>query len=235
MRMRLTILTMVLTSLMTGCPPVMSGSIDTDALYISYRITEVGDTVLVRAEFRVGNALGTLLELSEGDDLRVNGVAMAYRALLIPHYEGTVVPADTYSFVLTRPGEGPYTSTVSAPMPVSITSPAADTTLSRSTDFTVTWDDPANTGLYFSSVGALEQGCALFTGSFVEDLRAYSYMSEDFQVPAEEGEGTVPICEGQTVGAELAVESIAEGTMADELGGLITAHTRVSIEISLTP
>ena len=235
MRMLTVALLFVSASLLAGCPTESSNDIATDALYVAYRITEVGDVVLVRAEFRVGNPLGTLLELGGGDALRVNDTALAYSDLLIPHYEGTLMPAESYSFVLTRPGEEPYTSTVSAPTALTITSPAPDDELSRSADFTVTWDDPASTGVYFTSVGVFAQGCGIFVGEFVMDATTFTFAASDFMEPTEDGEGMQSVCDGETLAAELSVESALSGTLAEGLDGAISSHARTLINVTLTP
>lgn len=225
----------------SGCMPESSSSIATDALHVSYQVVQEGDVVRVRADFRVGNALGTTLTLADGDEIRVNGTALAYEAFLIPHYEGTVMPSAQYDFVFTRPGEGSFTSSTIAPAPVTITSPSSGATVSRGNGFTATWTDPDATGDYFIGVSGVSDSCSANVSTFVDDATTFAFTPEMFREPVETEDGeedtgeTQPVCEGQTLTGQFSVESSTNGTMATELKGSIRGITNSSVSVTLAP
>jgi len=217
-----------------GCETELSENIATDSWYVDFSVDEDGAEANARAEFRVGNPLGTIIRLSAGDEVRINGTELFYEEFLIPHYEATISAATNYILEVTRDGEGSFRSTVVPPSPVIITSPAAGATLSQRGGFSMTWDDPEPepTG-YRVGIRAQTDTCTSVFSSYVSDVSTYTFAPGFYTEPdEEEGEG---MCGGGTFNAEIFVISSRNGTMADELRGEITVGVRASQAVTLTP
>jgi hypothetical protein len=131
-------------ALTAGCfPQEDSCNVKTDGIYFEYEAVVEGGEALGRATLWVGDDPGgTNLVMGEcGDALAINGVTMQEKGSNPVYYEAAVDVADAYEFVFTREDEDPYTSTVDGMRPAVLNVAPEGDTISRATEFDVTWDD----------------------------------------------------------------------------------------------
>lgn len=220
-----------------GCPTSPSGAITTRGLNVYYQVEQVGDRTSVEAYFRVGSPLGALLQLTGGDEVTVNGTILTCSVLLSPRYTGTVTAADEYVFELRRPGESPYLSTVTAPLPVDLKTPVPDVVVSRQEGFTVSWDEVSPATDYEVTLDLMgSEYCRLITSIFGDSLTrgdygdySYAFTADTFALTVFDDAGqptdeTEPYCEGEIMTGTLQVDSITDGEMSPDLEGRIRAR-----------
>ena len=222
---------------MTGCDTANSGDIATNALYVTFNVIEDGPNATARATFQVGNPLGTVLMLTDGDAIATNGTTLTYEQLLVPHYETTLTPVDEYTFTFSRPGEPDYVGMVTPPTPVTITAPAEGATLSQATGFTVTWEDtdPASTSDYAVGVRVLQTQCLTAVTRVVLNQTTYTFTAGDFDEPDEEVPGAKQLCNGATLDAEIFVITYSRGSLDTALEGFVGAEAFTTIDVTLEP
>ncbi len=205
--------------LTTGCFPVEdSCNIKTDGLYLQLEAIEENGSVEAQAIFWVGdNAGGTYLELGDcGDEIAVNGKVMTAS----PGYDNPEVyvaslePSDTYDFVLSRPEEDPYTSTVSNARPaVNVTGPN-DSTLSRANAFDVSWEDNDGGDARVSVSGS----CIFGYSETVQDDGSHTVAAGSLDATDEDA--------GESCNAKVIVDRATAGSMAPAVTGSIQAISR---------
>lgn len=219
----------------SGCDTADSGDIATNALHVTFNVIEDGPNATPQATFRVGNAFGTLLELTGGDSVSANDTPLTFRELLIPHYEATFPVADSYAFTFNRPGEPAYVGNVTPPLAVTITAPADGATLTQSEGFTVTWTDPdtMSTGAYLVGVSVLNSQCVSVVSTAVANQTTHTFTADDFLPP--ENEETKQLCDGNTLAAEVFVITYRRGELDTALDGLVTAEARSGVDVTLEP
>ena len=205
-------------ALLAGCPQITSETITTDGLYVDYIVIEEADgTAVAQARFRAGGAAGTGVQLTGGDTVTVNGEPMTLTRAVSTYYEADVDPAETYTFVFTRPDEGGYTSTISPPGSVTITEPAEGAEVSRAEDLTIRWepdnDAPGNAynlEVYGPCLDNFVRLAILVTEMTIQ--------ANDLAEETDEGGGPDATCT-----ATIRVAAWGEGTMAPGLKGKISA------------
>lgn len=208
-----------------GCPRENSCNILTDGIYCAFRVVEQDGQATVSATFTVGSLLGTELALGAecGDDITVNGVALQQRGGALVYYQAVLDVADSYEFVFTRGEEETYTSTVTAPPPVTITAPVDGTQISRAAAFDITWEDNY----------AESPGIALFIGGDciqevlrdIGDNGLYTINAEELE---EVGEDT-------TCDVDLILSRVVDGTLDAGLKGFVRATSTDRIWFTSTP
>lgn len=144
-----------------------------------------------------------------GDDIAVNGITMPETRPGWPiEYKAPLDAAESYTFVFTREGEPPYTSTVAAPPSLVITAPSPGTTISRRSAFDIAWEDNGNDE---ENVSLTISGCC------IEPL--YDSASDNGLLTVDARELTgLGFCE-----ATLTILRIVEGAMDPALMGNIEA------------
>ena len=212
----------------TGCFPVEdSCNIKTDGLYLELDAVEENGSVEAQAIFWVGdNAGGTYLELGDcGDEIAVNGKVMTAS----PGYDNPEVyvaslePSDSYDFVLSRPDEDPYTSTVSnAREAVTVTAPS-DATVSRAEALDVTWDNNDTGDVRVSVSGS----CIFSHSETVQDDGTHTIASGSLDATDEDA--------GESCNAKVIVDRTTAGSMASGLSGSIQAVARGGSDFITAP
>ena len=127
-----------------GCAPVEdSCDLATDEIQVELAAIEEGGTATAKAIFRTEDVASIALG-DCGDKMTVNGTLLrvvdgAASPLV---YAASIEQADEYDFVFSRPDEDDYVSTVSELRPeVTVTAPAAGSTITRDQGFDIVWDD----------------------------------------------------------------------------------------------
>lgn len=207
-----------------GCPRDDSCNIRTDGMYFAFRVVEEDGQATVSATFTVGGALGTELALGDcGDDITVNGIQLQEKRGVFVYYEAVIGVADTYEFVFTRDGEGPYTSTVNTPPTVTITAPTDAQEIPRQNAFDITWEDNY----------AESPGISLFiTGPCIGNLLRDIADNGLYTINADELE---LIDEEQTCDVDLSLTRLVNGDLDPALQGFITGRTVDRIWFTSTP
>ena len=207
-----------------GCPREDSCLIRTEGIYFAFRVVEEDGQATVSAVFTVGGALGTELALGDcGDDITVNGTALQEHRNVFVYYEAVMAAADSYEFVFTRDGEGPYVSTVTPPPPVNITGPEEAAVISRQDAFDITWEDN-----YEAS-----PGISLFLGG--------PCIGEILRNVGDNGLYTINADELQFVGVDdtcdvdIVLTRLVQGDLDPAIEGFINAKTVDRTWISSTP
>jgi len=220
--------------MLLGCPPVNSSSIATDALFVEYTVVENNGMATATAIFRVGGFFGTPIQLAGGDAVTVNGQATTFSRVPTPIYRADLDIVDEYTFDLMRPDEGTFTSTVTAPMPVMISAPAANAELSRSETLTIMWDDTVMTeipgrGPYRVDITG---PCLDYEGQGLINDTMFTVQPNDLAEETDEGGGPDAMCEGN-----IAVTAVQGGTVDPALDpdGFIEVRTVTNLPFTSIP
>lgn len=115
---------------------------------------------------------GKPVKFAGGETVTANGVALTENALLFAYVGrvGTVQPGSTYDIVYSRQGTSNTLQVTAAPRPV-ITNPAASSTITRSSNMTVTYTPANGTGI---DAGASAGGTGLQRNVFEPDNGTYT-------------------------------------------------------------
>jgi hypothetical protein len=109
-RLSLPILATVAVCTAACFPTEDSCNIKTPGIYVEFDVTETGNNARAKAVFWTGDSAGgTNLELTCGDTVIVNGVALEESGSNPIEYTASIDIADQYSFVFEREDEDPYT------------------------------------------------------------------------------------------------------------------------------
>jgi len=234
---------------LSSCAPSASEDIKTPGLYCSFSVDATNGLATASAVFRTGNPLGTNVVLSEGDEIRVNGVLLAYvDKIVVKSYDATFPAATEYSFVLTRPGESPYTCTLQSPPAVTITSPAEGASISRQSSFDVTWE---NNGSASSTLSLILYGAYLNgLNDNVPDTGTFTIPANTLNLQSTSPTPTIspttsptvtptpsptPTPATTTTEARIILSRTTTGTMDPALNGTITGRSYDQVNIVSTP
>lgn len=149
MKKNLLISMMIVAVLGSGCAKTDSDNIKTSGFYADYTVKTLASNSSVAtcsATFRV-EAGGTYIDLSSGDTVTCNGQSMSRSEILgIVTYSAnlTATAGATYTIVLTRAGESPYSSSVTLPEAVSPTSPAQGASAVKGNALSFSWATSSN-------------------------------------------------------------------------------------------
>lgn len=144
MRKNLLLSMVILAAIVVGCAKTDSSNIKTSGFYADYAVKTLATSPSVAtctATFRV-EAGGTYIDLSSGDTVTCNGQSMARSELFgIVTYSAnlTATVGATYTIVLTRSGEVPYSASVTLPEAVSPTSPANNASGAKGSVLNFSW------------------------------------------------------------------------------------------------
>ncbi len=149
-----------------------SEDVNQDRIYTDYEVfyNANEDKTHVIARFRFGNALGTLLELTEesGASVTFNGDTLAYSSLWGGHHREYAGNTTSGTFVYTNTEDTVYTN--STPMGTSIEFPDGITEIDRSEAQTIAWvGDPL----------AADDQVGIFIGSWEWGDNALFWTDED--------------------------------------------------------
>jgi hypothetical protein len=175
-----------------GCSTTNSDNVNTEGFYVVFELTADGANTRGDATFYVGGLTGTVVQLSAGDSVTCNGNPMNESQDLFNRYYywggcGALTVDATYTFVFTRStasGDEVYTSTVTMPEALTLTSPGDGSTHNRGAPINVTWtagsdsivlrltgdgdsaESPGSTTTFSATEGAqADDGVASFTGT----------------------------------------------------------------------
>lgn len=144
MRKNILLNMILITGLGVGCAKTDSSNIKTSGFYADYTVKTSATNPSVAtcsASFRV-EAGGTYIDLSSGDTVTCNGQSMSRSELFgIVTYTATLAATvgSTYTVVLTRSGEAPYSASVTLPEAVSPTSPASGASGTKGNVLSFSW------------------------------------------------------------------------------------------------
>jgi len=215
-----------------GCSPQEdSSNIKTAGIYFEFEVTDSADKAEAVATFWVGNKPGgTVLNLSGGDEIKVNGVRLSEQRGFNPiRYAATLDKADKYDFVFTRPDEDPYSSLLAQmPKPVVITGPPASD-IARDKAFEVTWEDNSADS---KTIELLIGGDCFWDypdvqGDDVADSGSYSVASGGLKVK--------DLDKGETCAATVRLKRKVNGVLCDSLKGTIKGYSVDTSSFNSTP
>jgi hypothetical protein len=218
-----------------GCAKTESENIKTSGFYANYNInvsSATPTTLSCEAYFTV-EANGTYIDLSDSDTVTCNGQAMSKSVIgnIVTYSTNlTATVGGTYTIVLTRSGESPYSATVTLPEAVAGTTPAdGSNTHAKGSQLNYTWTPSSNSAdtMYMSTSrttnGDLKcPDAALQTESSPED-GAGSFSASQMALPTG---GTAGAC---SMG--LTWRRTRTGTMPSGLNGYFRANQTKSITI----
>lgn len=228
----LTCLSLLLSIFATSCAKTSSDNVKTSGFYGSYSIRGNNqNSVNCSVQFQVGGPTGTYLDLSGSDSVTCNGNNMSRSELLgVITYSATVpyTVGGTYTVVLTRSGEAPYTSTAVLPEAITGMNPGTTTSYRKGASISPSWTASAN--------AADAMGVTL---SYSAGSTSYSHYLND---TAPEN-GSVGFNGSQTQvnppvagtwSGTIEYSRRRAGTMDPALSGVITASQNFTANISLT-
>jgi hypothetical protein len=219
-----------------SCAKTDSSNVKTAAFYAEYAIkssTANSSSAVCSASFRVESG-GTFLDLNNGDRVTCNGLAMTRTELLgIVNYSVSL-PATvggTYTFILTRSGEAPYTATVTLPEIVVPTAPSVGSVFLKGNVLSVSWTPSENATdsmiLSTSKVTSGDSKCpdiAAFDDSAPES-GVGSFTSSQMSLPVNGASGAC--------GMDIIFQRRRAGTMPSGLKGSIFGIQESSVGITL--
>lgn len=237
-RMKVIFLGTVIVLLNSGCSIQQSGNIRTSGIRATYTIT--GDSrsgATASAQFtEKDTGVGiTYIQLSDGDEVTVNGMAMDEAHPFEISYESDVPlqVGGSYTFTFTRPGESPYVATVTLPDLVTITSPADGSTLNRGQAITMTWPvgaNPSETMIAAMTTNGDTVG-GYFTQTLLPDLGTAT-IGASYTTTAPSGTHAPSGPTPPTI-ADLSVKRERAGTMPSGLSGSISAVQKAEASVGL--
>lgn len=224
---RLIFLLVLISAFVVGCSNTDSDNVKTSGIYATFDIQATNGTATAVAKFQVGGATGTFLDLSSGDSITVNGLPLSRQELLgIIEYRRAVSYSvgDTYTFVFSRDGEDPYTSTVTLTEAVTISSPSVGADITKGTAISVQWnagtDINDEVSVSLSKQGDGESGYS--NSSMVATASSHSIPAND----------TLTVNSGSVSGS-ISVFRERQGSMAADLDGTISSSQYDSVSINL--
>lgn len=141
---------MAISFMMMACSKTDSDDVKTSGFYATLSVDgNNSNQVTCRATFQVGGATGTYLDLSSGDTVTCNGQSMSrseFLGMITYTATATYQVGATYSIVLTRAGESPYTATAVLPEAITVTSPTEGQSVTKGTAPTATWTSAVDAG-----------------------------------------------------------------------------------------
>ena len=219
-----------------SCAKTDSSNVKTTAFYAEYAIkssTANSSSAVCSASFRVESG-GTFLDLNNGDTVTCNGLAMTRTELFgIVNYSVNI-PATvggTYTFILTRSGEAPYTASVTLPEIVVPTTPSAGSVLLKGNALGVSWTPSGNSDdsmiLSTSKVISGDSKCPDITtfDDSAPESGVGSFTAAQMSMPVN---GTAGAC-----GMNIIFQRRRAGTMPSGLNGSVFGIQESSVGISL--
>lgn len=216
-----------------GCAKTASENVKTSGFYVTYKVTGNNqNSAVCTASFQVGGALGTYLELSSGDNITCDGQQMSrseYAGIVTYSTNVSYQVGKTYSLVLSRAGEGDYTSSVVLPTEIFGASPANNSSFQKGSAISVSWIASSNASEGMKIYLNYSSGSASYTyvkqDSAPEIGVGYGFGSNETQVN--------PPVFGTWSGA-ITFGRYLEGSMDAALAGSIKAVQESQISINLT-
>lgn len=217
-----------------GCAKTDSTNVKTSGIQADFRIevssTNGVESVRARATFKVGGSTGTYVDLTGGDTIICNSESLIRTELLgMVDYSRALAyqPSGVYAFTFSRPGEPPYTASVTIPDVVTISSPVPGNTLRKGQDLAVAWVPGGHP-----------------SDSVTVQLATRDSNDTDYYSPSLPDSGTATVPAGYTKGslgskgapipATLTVTRARAGTQPAGLGGSTTATTSQSVSLTLS-
>jgi len=150
----------VVMALMASCQTEESADVNQDRIWTWYELVYNAETdkSFARAQFKFGNALGTLLELSEPSQVTFDGGALSFKK--VPAWYEADFAGNKQSGTFTwHDTEGTsYTNSISIP---DIDFPAGFTSMDKGSAYTLEWEGDA--------LGPNEYVGVFFNGNFEQD------------------------------------------------------------------
>lgn len=216
-----------------GCAKTESSNIKTSGFYASYRITGNNQNAAVcSVTYQVGGITGTYIDLEAGDIVTCDGQSMNRTELAgIITYSTNVAyqVGKTYNVVLTRAGEGSYTSSVVLPEEIIGYAPTNLSNFQKGSAINTTWNASSNI------MHNMQVTLSYNTGN-----RSYSFYKYDSAPEAGSGLGfsttetqvNPPVAGNWT--STIKFQRYLLGSMDASLEGSIRGEQEVSSNITLT-
>ncbi|MCJ8278243.1 MAG: hypothetical protein HRT44_03895 [Bdellovibrionales bacterium] len=228
---------------LVGCSTTESENINTEGFYAVYTLTEDAGGTRGDVIFYVGGETGTVIQLSDGDSVTCNGNTLNENQDFIGRIYywgscGALGVGNKYTFVFTRQvddGDNEvYTSTVTMPSAVSISSPWDSATFTRGQTIPVTW----NAGVGGDTVSVSISG----SGQSADSTGTARYVSGDGSL-ADDGSHTLTSeatnpdsITGVISNAAITVTRSRSGLMDPGLDGRVSATRQDSVNnLTLNP
>jgi hypothetical protein len=129
--------------LFAGCASEPSADVNQDSIYARYVLEYNADTdkTYARAQFRFGNATGTILELSAPATVKFNGDVLTWNATLAYYEKEYAGLVSTGTFSYNDLDNNTFNNSASVPSVTTI--PTSLTSISISGAYTYSWSGPA--------------------------------------------------------------------------------------------
>lgn len=212
-----------------SCSKTNSDNVKTSGIHATLSVEGNNqNSVTCKATLQVGGSTGTYLDLTSGDTITCNGNSMSRSELLgIITYSATVPyqAGSTYTIVLTRTGEDPYSSSVVLPEAISNVSPSAAISQQKGSAISVSWTPSSNATEDSFSASLSATGVSAYLTDSPPEQGALGFGSTDTTpspVSADSSTGTMTYTRTRS------------GTMATGLSGDIKAYQKTSVSVTLT-
>lgn len=232
MKTTLGMLLLAICGVSISCSNTNSDNVKTSGFYVTYTVRGNNqNSVSCTATLQVGGSTGTYLDLSGGDSVTCNGNSMSRSEFLGMITYSATVPysvGGTYTVVLNRSGETPYSSTAVLPEAIANMNPSSATSYTKGNPISPSWT---------SSASALDG--MVVTLNYSAGGSSYSYQQND---TAPEN-GVVGFSSGQTQltpavagpwTGSIEYSRRRTGSMAVGLSGTITASQVATVSVTLT-
>jgi hypothetical protein len=219
------IISLLMILIFTSCAQTGSSDILTNSIYLSQTIVVDKDqNVTCTAVFQVGSAMGTYLELTNGDTVECNGTVMEKTELLgIVRYSANVayVANGTYEILFERASDESYSSTVVLPNAITVTAPTDNYEYSKGSALPLAWTLSTGTKMNMT-VSYTHSGSqsASITNTQTTEVGSYNFDALTSQ-----------ITEDGNVYGVVKFTRIKTGTQATDLSGVIEAKLEKEIDI----
>ncbi len=237
MKKRFLTLLVLVSILIQSCAKTNSDNIKTSGFYAEYSVSVDSSSPTVAkcvASFRVESG-GTFIDLTTGDTVTCNGQAMSRSEIAgmvsyTVNLTGTV--GATYTVLLTRSGESPYSATVTLPDPITTISPVNGASASKGAGLSFSWTPSSNASdamlVSTTSVTGGDTNCP-YSASYsnpAPESGVGSFSAMQMALPT--ATGTAGACS-----LKVSWQRQRPGTMPSGLKGSVTAVQNTSVGITL--
>lgn len=223
----------IATMLTMSCSKTPSDNVKTAGFYVTYNVTGNNqNAVTCTARLQVGGSTGTYLDLNAGDSITCDGQTMArseFAGIITYSANAPYVPGKTYEIVLSRSGEGSYSSTAVLPDAIAGYSPNGTPSFQKGSTINPTWT-ASNNGSDYLYVG-LSYSTALSGSHFISKTDSAPENGNGVSFGPTETQLTPP--EAGTWNGTIRFTRAREGTLSGSLAGSIRASQEVTVNISL--
>lgn len=227
----------IISVLLAGCAKTESENIKTSGFFAGYTVSvssATPTTASCSASFTVEEG-GTYIDLSDSDTVTCNGETMVKTVLgnIVSYSKSfsTVTPGATFTIVLTRSGESPYSASVTLPQAVVVTAPSSSFSQAKGAALDFSWTVSSDVGdaMYVTTerVTSGDTKCP-YAASYLDsapEAGSGTFGSSEMALPTD---GTTGACS-----MNVNFERSRTGTMPSGLNGRIRALQSASVQGTL--